>query len=135
MNGCILLSSLAIVGSACACLVLQRIWQRRFHSLQAEVARISDDLVQIVELQSEIYQRVCHDITDIEGKVLDLSLPSEETPLPLERRHQVLTLSKKGVGIDEIARRLNMPRGEAELIMNLRRYSDSQPTAPKRALA
>ena len=110
--------------SAGGILILHRFWQARFQALRKELARVSEDLVQAVELQGDIYRRVSRELNDIEEKVMDLSVPSSDTPPPLERRHQVLTLARKGVGIDEIARRLNMPKGEAELILSLRKYSD-----------
>ncbi len=97
---------------------------------------MSEDLLQMAELQMEIYRRVSKDLSDIEERVLDLSVPSAEATPPLERRHQVLTLARKGVALDEIARRLHMPRGEAELILNLRKYIDAKaPAEPARAAA
>lgn len=53
-------------------------------------------------------------------------MPSADAPLPLERRHQVLTLARKGVSAEEISRRLNIPKGEAELILSLRKYVDAK---------
>lgn len=106
--------------------ILQRSWRRRFGALKQEVMRVSEDLLQVVELQADIYRRVCRSLNDIEEKILDLSVPSSNAPLPLERRHQVLTLARKGIAADEIARRLNMPRGEAELILSLRKYVDAK---------
>lgn len=110
---------LAVGGS----LIAQLHAKRRYLKLQGEVKRISEDLLQVVELQADVYHRMCRSIKDIEEKILELSVPSGDAPLPLERRHQVLTLARKGVAVDEIARRLNMPKGEAELILSLRRYA------------
>jgi Protein of unknown function (DUF2802) len=78
-------------------------------------------------LQQEIFQRVCRNLNEIDEKVMELSVPTSDGPLPLERRHQVLTLARKGLSVDEIARRLSMPKGEAELILSLRKYSDGNP--------
>jgi hypothetical protein len=121
----ILLGMLALL-CAGAGILLQWIWRRRFLSLQQEMGRFSEDLLQVVELQSDLYRRVSRGLSEVEEKVLELSVPSSETPLPLERRHQVLTLARKGVSVDEIASRLNMPKGEAELIMNLRKYASAK---------
>lgn len=137
------LSGLSLVLGAAAllavggCFIVQLVWRRRFLALQGEVRRLSEDLLQVVELQSEVYRRVCRGLTDVEERVLELSVPSGDAPLPLERRHQVLTLARKGVAVDEIARRLNMPKGEAELILSLRKYVDvknegSRPPVPSR---
>ena len=132
----LMLGSVAVLAVG-GCFIVQLVWRRRFLALQAEVRRLSEDLLQVVELQSDAYRRVCRGLTDVEEKVLELSVPSGDAPLPLERRHQVLTLARKGVAIDEIARRLNMPKGEAELILSLRKYADvdsdgSRTPAPNR---
>ncbi len=110
--------------AAGGCFISQLVWRRRFLALQGELRRLSEDLLQVVELQSDVYHRVSRGLSDVEEKVLELSVPSVDAPLPLERRHQVLTLARKGIAVDEIARRLNMPKGEAELILNLRKYAD-----------
>jgi len=118
--------------SVVSCLALGLIWRRRLEALKKEVAGLSEDLLQLVELQMDTYHQVRRSVTDLEEKIIELSLPSSDVPLPLERRHQVLTLARKGVSVDEIARRLNMPRGEAELILNLRKYANSKGTPERR---
>jgi hypothetical protein len=132
LNGIAICLGSAAIACVASCLILQFVWSRRVCALKKEMARVSDDLLQIVELQSDVYRRVRQGLSEVEEKVLELSVPTADAPLPLERRHQVLTLARKGVSADEIARRLNMPKGEAELIMNLRRYVDAQTpeTAP-----
>jgi hypothetical protein len=125
----LLVLSVALLISAAGCVALHQLWRKRFSAVRAELAWVSEDLSQLVELQADIYRRVNHELSDLEGKVLELSVPSSETPLPLERRHQVLTLTRKGVSVDEIARRLNMPKGEAELILSLRKYADAKTPA------
>jgi hypothetical protein len=115
-------------------LMLQHLTRRRLRRLTQEVARMSEDLLQMAELQMEIYRRVSRDLSDIEDRVLDLTVPSADAPPALERRHQVLTLARKGVALEEIARRLHIPKGEAELILNLRKYIDTKaPADPSRA--
>jgi len=136
LNGMAIFLGGAALVCATGCLVLQFVWGRRVFALRKEMARVSDDLLQMVELQSDVYRRVCRGLSDVEEKVLELSVPTADAPLPLERRHQVLTLARKAVSADEIARRLNMPKGEVELIMNLRRYVDARtpepaPTVPR----
>ncbi len=137
LNGFSLVLGAAALVAVGGCFILILVWRRRVRALQGELRRLSEDLLQVVELQSDVYRRVCRALADVEEKVLDLSVPSGDAPLPLERRHQVLTLARKGVAVDEIARRLNMPKGEAELILSLRKYADvkrdeSQPPLPNR---
>ncbi len=130
LNGLTLILGAAVLLAAGGCFVVQVIWRRRFQTLQGEVKRLSDDLLQAVELQSDVYHRMCRGLSDVEEKILDLSVPSGDAPLPLERRHQVLTLARKGVAVDEIAHRLHMPKGEAELILSMRKYADLKCEAP-----
>jgi len=101
-----------LVLTAAACLVPQSLWRRRHNSLRQEMTRLSEDLIQLVELQAQVYKRIRDDINDLEGKVLDLAAPTSESPLPLQRRHQVLTLARKGIPVEEIARRLSLRREE-----------------------
>ncbi len=111
-----------------ASLVLQEVWRRRYRAMKKEANRMSEDLGQMIDLQMELFRRLSQDLTGIEEKVMDLSVPSSDAPPPLERRHQVLTLARKGIALEEIAHRLNIPKGEAELIMNLRKYMEPPPT-------
>jgi hypothetical protein len=125
----------AVLLSIGGCITVHLLWRRRHSALRQEITRFSEDLLQMTELQMDFYRRVCRDLNDIEEKVLDLSVPSSDTPLPLERRHQVLTLARKGMSLEEIARRLNMPQGEAELILSLRKYTDvKKPPQPERGV-
>jgi hypothetical protein len=118
----------AALFSAGGCFLMHKHWQRRYLAVKEEMSQFSEDLLQMAELQTDIYRRISRNLDDIEEKVLDLAVPSSDGPLPLERRHQVLTMARKGAAIDEIARRLNMPKGEVELILSLRRYAN--PRAP-----
>jgi hypothetical protein len=59
---------------------------------------------------------------ELEERIMELSVPSHDSSLPLERRHQVLTLARQGVALEDIVKRLKAPVGEAELILNLRKY-------------
>ena len=70
------------------------------------------------------YRKVSGNLGDIEERIVELAIPSEDSRVPLERRRQVLALAHKGVALEEITKRLRVPRGEAELILNLRKYMD-----------
>jgi len=126
--GCVAVAVLMAAGGS---LLLHRLWRRRFLTLKHELAQLSEDLMQMAELQSDIYGRVSCNLNDLEGKFLDLSVPASEGVLPLERRHQVLTLAHRGVGVDEIAHRLSMPKGEVDLILGLRRFAQATPHPPR----
>jgi hypothetical protein len=127
--GCVGVVVLIAAGGS---LLLHKLWQRRFLALKQEMKQFSEDLMQMADLQSDIYRQVSRHLNDIEGKVLDFSVPASEGALPLERRHQVLTLARKGIAIDEIARRLSMPKGEVDLILSLRNFVKATPP-PRRS--
>ena len=127
LNGVLGCVGMAVLISAGGSFLLHRLWQRRFLALKPEMKRFSEDLMQMAELQSDIYRQVSRHLNDIEGKVLNLSVPSSEGSRPLERRHQVLTLTRKGIAVDEIARRLSMPKGEVDLILSLRKFVKATP--------
>jgi hypothetical protein len=95
---------------------------RRNQSLERELQRISTAMSQMAELQMKAHQKNTTRITDLEERIMELSVPSHDSSLPLERRHQVLALARQGASSEEIAKRLNAPVGEAELILNLRKY-------------
>jgi len=106
---------------------LQWYWRRRSASIRDEISRMSDDMTQMIELQTKVYRKMNRSLTDIEERVMGLTVPSSDEALPLERRYQVLALARRGMPVEEIADRLNVPRGEADLILRLRRYMDAKP--------
>jgi len=130
-NGLLGFVAVAVLMSVAGSLWLHRQWQRRFLALKHELAEVSENLMQMAELQTDVYRRVAGNLNDIEEKVLDLSVPASEGVLPLERRHQVITLARKGVGVDEIAHRLSMPKGEVDLILSLRKFAKATPHPPR----
>ena len=113
----------AVQGLACY-LYFQWRWSKRLGKLERDLQLFSDVVLQMAEIQMKSYSKLSGDLGEVEEKIMDLALPTQDCNLPLERRHHVLTLARKGVPIEEIVKRLNVPRGEAELILNLRRYVD-----------
>jgi hypothetical protein len=95
---------------------------QRIQSLERDLQRISDVVGQLVEIQMRSHQKSSVRLEDMEERIMELSVPSQDSSLPLERRHQVLALARQGVGLEDIVQRLKAPVGEAELILNLRRY-------------
>ncbi len=104
---------------------LQRKWGRRLLVLERELQQFSDAMSQMAEIQMKSYQKLSGNLEDLEERIMDLALPSQDSNLPLERRHHVLALARQGVPTEEIMTRLDMPRGEAELILNLRGFVDA----------
>ena len=111
---------------------LDRRYNRRIKTLERDLQRFSEAMCQMAEIQMKSHRKVSGNLGDIEGRILELAIPSGDTRMPLERRRQVLTLARNGVAVEEITKRLNVPRGEAELILNLRKYTDvATPRAAK----
>ena len=104
--------------------------QRRVETLEKELALYTDVVATMSEVQVKTFEKFSNQFDELEGRILDLSVPSPNPDMPLEKRHQVLTLARQGVALDEIARRVKAPVGEAELILNLRRYRDAMLNNP-----
>ena len=79
----------------------------------------------MVEIQVKAHGKLTRNLEDIEERIMDLAVPSHDPNLPLERRHHILALTRKGMTLDDIVKRLNVPRGEVELILSLRKYMDT----------
>jgi hypothetical protein len=104
--------------------LIDRKYGRRLKTLERDLQSFSEAMCQMAEIQMKSYRRVSGNLGDIEERIVELAIPSEDTRVPLERRRQVLALAHKGVALEEITKRLRVPRGEAELILNLRKYMD-----------
>jgi hypothetical protein len=94
----------------------------RVRVLEQNLQHLSDVVTQIADVQMTTFQKHNANFEDLEERIMELSVPSHDSSMPLERRHQVLALSRQGVGLDEIVKRLKAPVGEAELILNLQKY-------------
>jgi hypothetical protein len=107
---------------------------RRIETLEEDMVRYSELIAKMADVQSRTFEKFSGRFEELEERVLDLSVPSQNPEMPLEKRHQVLSLAKRGVPIDEIVERVQAPVGEAELILNLRKYQNSlkNTAAPKR---
>ena len=95
---------------------------RRIHELERDLQHFSDVVSQMADVQVKTFEKHSASIENLEERIMELSVPSHDSSLPLERRHQVLALSRQGVPLEDIVKRLNAPVGEAELILNLRKY-------------
>ncbi len=105
---------------------VQRKYITRLKALERNLQEFSDMMSQMTEIQLKIQKTFSANFEDLEERMLELSVPSQDCDLPLERRHQVLTLARKGMGLKDIAKRLKAPVGEAELVLNLSKYMGGQ---------
>jgi hypothetical protein len=114
--------------------LLRHIWHRRLLVLERDLQQFSEAMCQMAEIQMKSYRKLSGNLGDVEERIMDLTLPSNDSSLPLERRHHVLALARKGIPVEDIVKRLNVPRGEAELILNLKRIVEvGNPKAAKAA--
>jgi hypothetical protein len=121
-----LLMMIACVALSCAVsfYLLTRTHLNRLEVLERDLQTFSDAMCQMAEMQIRGFQKLNGNVGEIEERILELAVPPRDSSRTLERRHQVLALSRKGVAVDEIVKRLNLPRGEAELILSLQKFTD-----------
>jgi hypothetical protein len=104
----------------------------RIQKMECDLQGISGVMSQVMELQMNLHRKNSANLENLEERMMELSVPSHDSNLPLERRHQVLALARQGVALDEIVHRLKAPAGEAELILNLGKYMNAEnPQRPK----
>ena len=110
---------------------------RRIQILEKDVARYTDLIDKMADVQSKTLEKFSRRFEELDERLLELSIPSWDPEMPLEKRHRVLTLAKQGVPMDEIVERVKAPVGEAELILNLRKYQHGlkNASAPRAAAA
>jgi hypothetical protein len=113
---------IAVAGSLIFCWSTTRKMLQRIQRLEQELRRTSDAVSQLAEIQMQSHKKYSVRIEEMEERIMELSVPSHDSNLPLERRHQVLALSRQGVALEDIVKRLKAPVGEAELILNLSKY-------------
>jgi hypothetical protein len=102
--------------------IINRRLTRRVCALEQNLQHFSDVMSQMAEVQMKSIRKHSASLGDLEERIMELSVPSHDSSLPLERRHQVLALSRQGIGLEDIVKRLKAPVGEAELILNLQKY-------------
>jgi hypothetical protein len=115
---------LALVCGALAYYLNDKKLGSRVKTLERELLSYSETMCQTAQNLKDDCQKLKARIGELEERVLELAAPNSNSRLPLERRHQVLSLARNGVAMEEIVRRLNLPQGEAELIVNLKQYAD-----------
>ena len=131
-----LFTFIALVGGIILYCIDRKKLRQRIEILEEDLERYSEVMSKMAEVQSKTFDKFTDRFNEMDERVLDLSVPSQSPEMPLEKRHQVLTLAKRGVPLDEIVERVKAPVGEAELILNLRKYQSGLPknaASPKQA--
>ena len=104
----------------------------RIQSLERDLQSFSDVMGKMADAQTKTLHKFSSRFEELEERIMDLSVPSQDASLPLEKRHQVLALARQGVGVEDIAKRLKAPVGEAELILNLQKLMEGEKPRPAR---
>ncbi len=104
-------------------LLVRKIFSQRIQSLEQDLLSICSAVSQMAEIQMKTHRKYSTSLESLEERIMELSIPSNDSKLPLERRHQVLTLARRGMALNDIVKRLKAPVGEAELILNLGKYA------------
>ena len=118
-----------VVLALCACfpvLVIRKYFLRRIEILERDLQDICSVVSHLAEMQADAHRKFSASMDNLEERIMELSVPSHDSNLPLERRHQVLTLARQGLTLEDIVKRLNAPVGEAELILNLGKYNGAE---------
>jgi len=111
-------------------LILKRKLDSRIQKLEQDLQQVSSAMSQMAEIQLRNHEMFSSNIADLEERLVELSVPSFDENLPLERRHQVLSLARQGMSLEDIVQKLKAPVGEAELILNLRQYMGGESSLP-----
>ena len=110
--------------------------QRRVEVLEEDLSRYAEVTSKIAEVQTKTLEKFSARFEELEERLLNLCVPSHDPEMPLEKRHQVLSLANRDVPLEDIVERVDAPVGEAELILNLRNYQSGlqkSTSASKRA--
>ena len=107
-------------------LLVRKIFSQRIQNLEKDLMDVCAVVSQMAEMQVKSHRKHSASMENLEERIMELSVPSGDSGLPLERRHQVLTLARKGMKLDDIVKRLKAPVGEAELILSLGKYAKTE---------
>jgi len=121
---CVLGAAGASVAFYC---LLRRNGSRRIEKLEAELQMMSEMLQQMTEMQVESFRKLSGNIHEMEERFLDLSVPTADAGMPVERRRRIVTLGSKGMAVEEISKKLQVSRAETELVLNLQKWRSGAP--------
>ena len=107
-------------------LLVRKILSQKIQSLEQDLQNLCVVVSQMAEMQVKSHRKHSSSLESLEERVMELSIPDNDSSPPLERRHQVLTLARRGMALNDIVKRLKAPVGEAELILNLGKFARTE---------
>ncbi len=119
--------ALPLLAMAATCVALHLAWRRRLRRLERDLQTCTEAICQMADTHMSSHRRLSETLAETEEKLQELTVPSRSSGVTLDKRHRVLRLARNGVAVDDISRRLKLPRGEAELILSLRKYVETAP--------
>jgi hypothetical protein len=102
--------------------ISHRKMMKRIQDIERDLQGYADVILKVAEAQNKASEKASSRFEELDERIMELSVPSRDSDLPLERRHQVLALARQGVALEDIVKRLKAPVGEAELILNLHKF-------------
>ena len=88
------------------------------------------NLQETVDLCEQMYKILSKEIQELRQEIDGLSVPAviPTSNNRLDKRFHVLSLAARGLGLDEIVEKADIPKGEAELILRLNRLKNAKET-------
>ena len=80
----LILSLTAISAASCGVgyFLIDRKYGRRIRTLERDLQRFSEAMCQMAEIQMKSYRKVSGNLGDIEERIVELAIPSEDTRVP-----------------------------------------------------
>ena len=104
------------------------IWRMRRNLVRAtsEIQQLRQVVQDLISLQEYRFAKLKAEIGVPQSTISGRPAPSTPSlPEVAERKKYIWGLSEKGVPTEEIARRMNLPYGQVEVLLNMKSYSDS----------
>lgn len=89
----------------------------RREELTHKMDKMAEMLGEMVQLNESAFRNMSRTVRALENGIQKTEKTA--SPSSTEKKHRILSLLSRGLAVDEIIQRLNVPRGEVELIANL----------------
>lgn len=101
-----------------------RLLEKSQRELSIRIHQLEEDLASSREEQRDRWAEFRKTIARLEFRGSGASEHFQRsTMFGLDKKHQVCSLARQGLAAEEISKKLNLYRGETELVLGLRKYS------------
>ncbi len=108
---------------------IQKLLQSELKNMKKAAHTILDKIERKIEILEAIETSVDEKLATFE-RLMSLSESTPTHSRNMNRYHEVYSLVHRGMKVDEISSVLNMPKGEVELMLNLRKHRRQQNISP-----